>query len=370
MDPHGWAMVVGPQDLGPKVEVHNARDRKLQYRVGDSASFSFVLDGRDPVWEWITELATDVWVYRNNKLFFRGRIGPTVDNLDEESNVVTGNAFDYREWLGRQILSPSAILSWVNVPRAQIIQDMLDDLDSQPGIKPFIGLDASRLSTTPTNFDLLPGSTIKDAIAAMTGFGWQVVPSGSGFEDPGNLDLKAVSPFYYVLNDYFVMEYGGVVAKISRQLNTAGFANTAFVSGDMALTVPEVRAKSDILTDKRGPLGVAVSDPQIIDQSALVSRANEEIAARDEVAASWKCELVKGAWINEDDAWLGDIVRFVVNDGRLKVNDFYRITDFDVALSDDGQDQAVSMTMTRPPFVPTQEMTARTLEEVRYGFVT
>jgi hypothetical protein len=363
-------MVVGPQDLGPKVEVHNARDRKLQYRVADSASLSFVLDGRDPVWDWITELATDVWVYRNNKLFFRGRIGPTTDTLDEESNVTAGHAFDYREWLGRQILSPSAILSWVGVPRATIIQNMLDDLNAQPGIKPFIGLDSSRLSTSLTNFDLLPGSTIKDAIALLTGFGWQVVPSGSGFEDPGNLDLKAVSPFYYVLNDYFVMEYGGVVSKITRSLNTASFANTAFVSGDMALTVPEIRRASDIATDPRGPLGVAVSDPQIIDQGALISRANEEIASRDEIAASWKCELVKGAWINEDDAWLGDIVRFVVNDGRLKINDFYRITDFDVSLSDDGQDQSVSMTMTRPPYVPTTSDLARTLEEVRYGFVT
>jgi hypothetical protein len=99
----------------------------------------------------------------------------------------------------------------------------------------------------------------------------------------------------------------------------------------------------------------------------LSSRANQEITSRDTVMADWKCQLVDGGWINDKDAWLGDIVRFVVNSGRVNINDMYRITDFELALSDDGMGQKVGMTMVRPPYVPTTNTDNRTLEEFRFG---
>jgi hypothetical protein len=362
----GWVLAVGPHNVGPQVEVFDARDRKLTYRVDDSADFSFILDGNDPVWQYITELITDVWLYRDNQVFYRGRVGPTADNIDEESNTVSINTFDYREWLGRQVLGPGARISWDQKPRSVIIQDILNYLNTQPGIKPHFVLDSSRLSTTLNDFDILVGTTVKDALAAMTGFGWQAIPTYATPSSPGDVIIRAVSPFYYVLNDYFVMEYGGVVSSLTRQLDTGNFANTVFVSGDMNLP-PLVRNSSGLATDPRGPLGVVVSDPSIITTGGLSSRANQEITSRDTVMADWKCQLVDGGWINDKDAWLGDIVRFVVNSGRVNINDMYRITDFELALSDDGMGQKVGMTMVRPPYVPTTNTDNRTLEEFRFG---
>jgi len=351
-DEIGWKMAVGPHNVGPQVEVFKARDRKLSFKVDDSDSLSFTLDGDDPVWAYITELVTDVWMYRNNKVFYRGRVGPTNDTIDEDSNVVSVNTFGYKEWLSRQILGPTAKLTWTDKTRAVIIQDMLNYVNAQPGLKPQILLDSTRLSTNITDFDVLPGTSVKDAVNAMTGFGWQVIPEQANPKDPGDLILKAVSPFYYVLNDYFVMEYGGVIAKVTRQLDTAGYGNVAFVSGDMNLA-PAMRSSADIATNPRGPLGVVVSDPSIVSTKALTSRADQEITEHNNIAADWKVDFVPGGWINEDDAWLGDICRFVVNSGRINVNDFYRITEFDLSISDDGEDHTVTATVVKPPYVPT-----------------
>jgi hypothetical protein len=310
---------------------------------------TFNLDGHDPAFAYITELVTDVWVLRDGTVFFRGRVGPTSDVIDEDQHVVQINVFDYKEWLGRQIIGPGATLTWVNKTPTQIITDSLTYINAHPptAIRPAITLDATKLSTGLQNFETLVGTTMKDFLAAMVGFGWQVVPTSMTA-----LSLKCISPFYYNLNSYFVMEYGGAVKKITRNLNTGAYANEVFVSGDMALP-PVVSYSSDIATNTRGPLGIVVSDPSILTATALSGRAAQELQNRNIVAATWNVELKPGAWINEHDAFLGDIVRFVVNSGRININDQYRITDLSINISDDGDQHTVSITLVRPPFVPT-----------------
>jgi hypothetical protein len=165
------------------------------------------------------------------------------------------------------------------------------------------------------------------------------------------LSLKAVSPFYYNLNSYFVMEYGGAVAKVQRQLDTANFANRIYYTGDMALT-PVEKTSADIATDIRGPLGYVGSDPQITSANQLGDAANQELTGRDLIAANWTCSLAPGSWIGASDAWLGDIVRFVVAHGRINLNDQYRITEMDIALSDDGYNHDVTLKLVKPPYVP------------------
>lgn len=346
-EPTIWSVTVGQNNIGAQATLLRARDKKLSFRVDDSSSLQFILDGGDAAFQYIQELISDVWVWRGSQVFWRGRLGPSSDNIDENSHTVQLNAFDYREWLGRQILGPGAIISWVGKTRQQIINDCLTYMNGLPGIKPTITLDATRLSTTTIDFDVLPGTTIKDLLAALTGFGWQVVPTS-----PTALSIIAVSPFYYRTNNYFVMEYGGAVAKVIRNLNTAAFANSVWVSGDMTLT-PIMKDSSTIATDLMGRLGTVVSDPSIVKASSLTSRATQELSERDIIAADWKATLTAGAWINQSDAWLGDIVRFVVKSGRVNVNDMYRITEMEFAISDDGQDHQVDVTLVKPPYVPT-----------------
>jgi hypothetical protein len=341
-----WEILAGPFNTGPAVVLANARNRSMTFKVDDSASLQFSLDGHDDAFAYITELQTDVWVLRDGVVFFRGRVGPTQDTITTEDHTVTVNVFDYREWLGRQVLASDAPLTWRGKTKTQIITDMLTYLNGQSGIKPTITLDNTKLDTNLTDFDVLVGTTIRDAVALMVGFGWQVIPTSMTA-----LSLKAVSPFYYRLNSYFVMEYGGAVMGINRSLNTASYANEVFVTGDMSLT-PVFSQSTDIATNPRGPLAVVLSDPSIVGSNALSSAAAADLQNYNVVAADWSVDLAPGAWINETDAWLGDICRFVARSGRLNVNDQYRITEMTVNLNDDGSGHQVSCALVRPPFVP------------------
>ncbi|HEX4503882.1 MAG TPA: hypothetical protein VH187_22375 [Scandinavium sp.] len=341
-----WTMAVGPWNTGPVVAVANARGRQFNFQVDDSSKFTFTLNGNDTVFQYITELVTDVWVYRYGQLFWRGRIGATSDAIDEQSNVVTLNCFDYREWLGRQILGPGATLSWRAQTSAKVINDMLVWILGRPGLQPQLTLDASGLPTSTINFDTLVGGTVKDVVASMNGFGWQVIPVSQL-----GLNLKAVSPFYYRRNDVFVMEYGGAVAQVARSLDTGNFADSVFASGDMALA-PIVQDATGIATAPQGRIMAAASDPSIVDHSHLVAFANQQATNMQLVAAAWTCVLKKGVWINQADAWVGDIIKFIVKSGRININDNYRITQMDLTLSDDGADHQVNLTLVKPPFMP------------------
>src|SRR6516164_1544636 len=95
-----WEILAGPFNTGPAVVLANARNRSMTFKVDDSASLQFSLDGHDDAFAYITELQTDVWVLRDGVVFFRGRVGPTQDTITTEDHTVTVNVFDYREWLG------------------------------------------------------------------------------------------------------------------------------------------------------------------------------------------------------------------------------------------------------------------------------
>jgi hypothetical protein len=339
-------MAAGQWNTGPQVAIANATGRQFNFLVDDASKFQFILDGHDTVFQYITELVTDVWVYRYGQLFWRGRVGTTSDAIDEQSHKTTINCFDYREWLGRQILGPGAPLSWRGVTSAKVMNDILVWILGRPGIQPQLTLDSSQMPTSTINFDTLVGGTAKDVIASMNGFGWQVIPVSLL-----GLNLKAVSPFYYRQNNTFVMEYGGAVAQVSRSLDTGSFADSVFASGDMALT-PIVQDAAGIATAPQGRLMNVASDPSIVDHSHLVAFANQQATNMQLVAATWTCQLKKGVWINQADAWVGDIIKFIVKSGRININDNYRITQLDLTLSDDGADHQVNLTLVKPPFMP------------------
>jgi hypothetical protein len=346
----GWAFVIGDQHIGPQYQLTGARSPTLSFHTNDSATLSFSLDGNDPALPFITELVTDIWVYLNGTLMFRGRIGSTTDTLDGQADTYTVqcNAFDYREWLGRQILQPSHVWSWSSVTHAKIIGDLFTYcVNGQSGIHPAFTLDTSRLATTLVNFNITPGTSVKETISTMTGFEWQVFPSSTA-----GLTLRAISQWYYNLNNSFVMEYGGSVDQVTRTLDTSQYANSTVYTGDMNLAPVQADA-SGIATLPQGRIGEVVSNSAIVDVTHLAKAASDEAARAQAVVPGWTCHLAPGSWQSPADAWLGDICKFYVKRGRLFVNDKYRITDIDIQVNDDSSKASdVTLTVAKPPFLP------------------
>lgn len=345
-----WQVVIGQNNIGPQYELTTVSQRALSYHLTDSASFTFTMNGYDPALKYIVELVTDVWVYRNGVLMFRGRIASAGDQLDGEADTYTVNitAFDYREWLSRQLLQPSHKWSWKQQTQAQIIKDMFTYcVSGQSGIHPTFTIDTSRMPTTKVNFDVTPGTSIKETLGTMAGFGWQVFPNSSM-----GITLQAISPYFYNYNDNFVLSFGGTISTIARTYDTGGYANSVVYTGDMNLA-PIQSDVSGIASLLQGRLGLCLSNPAIIDKTHLASAAASAATAQLAVAPSWSCGLKPGAWQSSTDAWIGDICRFIVKKGRLAVDASYRITDIDLGINDDStKADDVTMTIVQPATLP------------------
>lgn len=345
-----WQVVVGQNNIGPQYELSLAKQRQLTFQVDDSSGFSFNLNGADPATQYIQELVTDAWVYRNGILINRYRIGSSQDVVDGEADTydITFNCFDYKEWLARQLLYPGRVWSWRNVPQSKIVSDLVTlVINGQSGIHPVVTVDTSKLPTSTVNFDTTVGTSIKEVLGVMPGFGWQVIPNSTM-----GITIKCISPWWYALNNHFVLNYGGTVKKITRGLDTGAFGNSAVYTGSMNL-VPVQRDASGIGTALQGRLAITGSDPSIVDNAHLAQAAQNFATNSQNVVPSWACDLAAGAWTSPTDAWLGDICQFVVNKGRLNVNAQYRIIKVQININDDSPTgDAVSLTIAQPPYVP------------------
>jgi hypothetical protein len=345
-----WQIVIGNNNVGPTYELTTARQRNMNFHVDDSALLTFSMDGSDPDLSFITELITDCWIFRNGALLYRGRIGSATDTLDGEADTYTVqlNVFDYREWLARQILQPSHKWHWVNQTQAQIIHDLFTYcINGQSGIHPTFTIDTSLMPTSKTNCDFVPGTSIKEALGTMTGFGWQVFPNSTM-----GLTLRAVPSMYYNMNSHYVLEYGSTVRKVTRSYDTSGYANSIVYNGDVKLAPVQADA-SGIASKPEGRMGLAMSNPSIVDKTHLTTAANNLAVRAQSVVPTYDCELQPGAWQSSTDAWVGDILKFVVKRGRININDQYRITDMTIAINDDStRADMVTMTVVKPAFVP------------------
>jgi hypothetical protein len=345
-----WQLVIGANNVGPTYELSKARSKSISLHVDDSSSLTFTLDGHDDSLQYITELVTDVWVYHNNVLVNRYRIGPATDSIDGEADTydISFTAFDYREWLKRQILSPAFVWSYRGVTEGYVIRDMITKIvNNQAGIHPPITVDDSKLSTTAINFDSTVGTSINEAIAAMTGFGWQVIPNSTM-----GITLVAKTPMYYNLNNTFVLMYGATISKLTRTLDTGGYANSSIMTGDMNLA-PVQSDASGIATMPMGRFGLTTSDPSIVDTSHLHTAAANNAVRDQNVVPTWSCDLAAGAWRDKSDAWIGDICQFIVKKGRININDKYRITDMTININDDStKADGIQITVAKPATVP------------------
>lgn len=345
-----WQFLIGPNNVGPQYELTQATSRVLTYHIDESASLALTLQQSDQALQYIQELVTDVWVYRNGRLLFRGRVGTTTDHIDGETNTYTidVNIFDYREWLARQFLQPSRVWSWRGKTQAQIIQDLFTYvINGQSGIKPVWTIDTSKMPASTVNFDTTPGTSVKDVIGTLPSVGWRVFPNSSL-----GVTLRAISPWYYNLNHTFVAEFGSTLDKVDRTYDTSGFADSVIYTGDMNLA-PIQSDAANISTAPQGRLGAVQSNPAIVDKAHLQSAANSAATNSQNVVPTWQCHMKPGIWVDDTTCWTGDICQFIVKKGRLNINDQYRITDITINVSDDaalGDD--ITLTFAKPAYIP------------------
>jgi hypothetical protein len=335
-----WRILIGPPAGGYEAELTAAQSRKLTVRLTSPSELGFGLNARLPQADSIQELVTDAHVLWTSAegvthRLFRGRIGATGDSGDDDSHTMTATALDYRALLKRRRLYSDSQLTWTGTDQAEIALGLLTQTQARTGGA--LGISKAWTGVEPTGVDrdrtYVTGDSVGDRIQELSevidGFNWDITPASSSalalevwYPERGN-------------NRGVVLEYGGMVSKFSREVQTSDYANAQRYTGEEA-TTPSELAVSDLATRDEGRWDAVFGDTGLTTQDALDDRAEWQLDQSQVISPPYTLTLRRGTWMGPDHIWLGDTVRVIIRSGRLRVDTSIRVFEMSFTLDADG----------------------------------
>lgn len=356
-----WTWLVGPWYGGPQHELTGARGRKVTFKLDDAHTASFAIDGREPVAGRIEELVTDLHLLRRQapgqraERLFRGRVGPTEDQVGDDGHTVAVSALSYRAVLGRRQLWSDSPLTWTQTDPADIVAGLVADTQGRPGgdlgisvVGDAVGVLRDRTYAT--------GDSIAELI---TNLGNIDADTGGGFD----WDVLSPTADQLVLQIWpgqrgadrgVVLELGGALTAAGRAVDPGDYANALRVTGEAPEaggdppTPVEIDA-DDVATRAEGRWDATISE-RVSTADSLTDRADQVLADQQAPRPSYTVKLRRGWWRGPGHLWIGDQVRLVLmSRPRLLVDVALRVTELSVGIDDDG---AEDVTLTVGPALP------------------
>ena len=326
-----WALAAGSWRSTAAHALTTATGRKLTFRLDAPCQLTFDLDGRGVDAAAIDVLETDVWVYLDGALLYRGRVVAAPDNLNGTEHSRSVTVTDYRGLLSRRYAMTA--LTYTNMRQSAIAAALIGHTQAQPGgnlgiTSPNMPLDTLRDRTYAV------GDNIGDRLAELGrvegGFDWWI---------DANRRFRMGEP--RGLATSVVLDYGSTVTAVSREPDVGGFANTVLVTGAQDL-VPAVRVGSGVMADVRGRWEDTFSFPSVTEQATVNAKANRLLAEGSKPPVTYTLTLAPGAWPVAVNAGVGDSAIVNVQSGQLNEQNRARIEEVTVAIGDSG-DETVTM---------------------------
>jgi hypothetical protein len=339
-------------------ELTELRDCVISWPLTEPAEASFVLDGRHELAALVDELVVDLVILRDGVPVFRGRIGATGDDIDEDEHRATFAAVDYRGLLtDTRILLTSQVFS--AVAQGSIVRSLIALTQGQSGGALGISATSTTVPDTATartiTFD--PGRTIGESINDLAkldnGFDWWI-----------GADRVAwlASPARGTTRD-LVLEYGSTVSKVRRTFDPTDFGNVIMATGADGVT-PQVATAANIATRPEGRIERLESLPDITSTTVLSSLATKALAVRSTVLAAYTVTLKPGIWA-PGDLSPGDTTLLVVRSGRLDVTISERVSLINVSIGEDAASETVEVTVGAIPASLIRDLRALTKRMTR-----
>lgn len=360
--PARWLWVCGPWSGGPHHPLSAAKGRKITLQLNDASSCAFSINGLDPVAGQITELVTDVHALREDvpgaprDRVFRGRVGPTGDDLDGVRHTVSVTAWDYREVLARRILWSSSPREFRVVDQGAIVASLIADTQSRAGGQ--LGMVVTGATTGQLRDRIYdPGKAIAEIIQELSevegGFDWSVESPGQNALElrihyPGKGTHRAV-----------VLSYGdALVQSVKRTVGVGGFRNAVRGTGraperlegatvDPVEPTPVEYASDDAGSGPAGRWEAAVGT-DMTTQAGLIDRTSWLLAEGEAIRPTYTVTLHRGAWRGRSHIDTGDHVRLRVRSGRLAVDAVLRVHTITIPVEDDGREGPVELSLGGP----------------------
>lgn len=314
----------GSQPLGELA----ALDQRFEFRLERPSVVAFRINAAHPSARFIGELSTDVVVFRDGRALLRAVVTATRDDLNEDSHYIEVTAMDYRGRLEfRRVLADQV---FVDEPDVDIAWSSIVNAQAEPngnlGIRRGVFDDGVQLSGT-----FPAGISVTEAIELVAN-----VDDGFDWDIDANLRFNIYRP--RGRRTERVLDYGGLVAEVTREFAAGNFANSVRVSGDD--TVASVIAgEGDSFL---GRWDRQVGYPQIASPTLLAGLALDELSRLSDDAISTRLRLRSSegqqSWGGFADIGLGDTVRIVIQSNRLNIAEDTRVRQIDVTVSDDGRE--------------------------------
>lgn len=351
-----WAWVTGDWRVGAERELTAATSRSLTFNLTDPSTAAFQLFGNDPAAPTITELIDDLWVYRDGVALYRGRIAESSDDVGTTVHTCSFQATDYRGVLNRRTIPPtgagtSPTYQTISTKAQETI--VWDDLITVTQARPGGNLGLVKASDWPATGVNRSGVIFGDGDSV-----WDQIRTlgamSSGFEFDIDTNLQAHLYYPHRGTDRgSVLDYGGTVASVRRQVNTSAFANAIRVNGGQSDSVgpyqvtDQVSSLGDPAVHPEGLWEASYSEPSVYELAVVQGLAAAKLAEASTAQPTYTFTLAPGAWSGPSHIWIGDTITYTVRSGRLDVrNESARVQQIGISV---GQDDTETVTVTVGP---------------------
>jgi hypothetical protein len=324
-----WRWVIGPWYRPPQRELTLATSRKLTYNLTAPAAASFSLPGRSAEAADLAEMLTDVWVFEDLRLAYRGRIIGLTDTVTNNVHTVAADCVDYRGLLGRRLVVEGDQLNWSTPRYADIAWGLVAATQAKPG----------------GGLGVVQGTWMPDD--AQPPSGYRVRNYAAGLEVGKALDDLASVAFDYdidpnlAMNLYapgrrytsgFVADYGGTVTGFTRNASATNWANVVRVSGAADSTV----GYNAFTNADEGRFEQQVGYPDVVLQSTVDARGPADAARWLARRSALNLDLRPGVIGSVADIAPGAEITVALRSGRLNVYGPRTVQSVEVTVDDSG----------------------------------
>jgi hypothetical protein len=351
----------------------SARSRTLTQQWNMPAQLQWSMPGLTQEAALIKELETDVMAWRWDEssgadvCMFHGIVTASQDDLSEQAYTVTFTAMDYLAMLGRRY--SSAAFSYNNVDQDSIAAALVAFLPGVPNLMPggYLPIRAVPRNPDYTYRAAATGTlrvrnytagaqilTLLDELAkCQGGFDYDCTPSNPALGQAGPQPVVRIFfPYQGISRSDISLVYGSSVSALTRQVNSADYANYWRVIG--APPSPGTQLSSETWNADANNVGVNPigtwqdidNAPAVSVQATLDQQAAGDLSLFGVLTPTYQLTL-RPNFYTFGNPNMGDVVPLIVKAGRLNVNSSIRVLGITYTIGDDG-DENVALTVGRP----------------------
>lgn len=333
--PHWTAVLSGAPPSGVESkQLTTAYGRHVTYRLDGISDAQFFMDGHSSEAALITELSTDLILYRRTQAgaiekMYRGRIITETDDVTPDNHTCQFSTNDYRGMLQNRVVGIAG-RAFAAVDAGLIAYTLISESQALLGGNWTVTNGAGASAGVPHTIAYDPGSDIMEMITNLA----HRVTGAFEWEIDANLALNRYYPTRGSATGA-VLDFGGIITHMRKTLTSTGYGNAALLTGDGTTTIPVIKTSGTIGTDVQGRWERFVSFSDIKEQATLDQRALWTLGVIGTLRPQWVVTLAPGRW-DKATMWLGDTVKFVGRSGRLQVNALHRIIEVGISIDEDG----------------------------------